>query len=152
MLTFQNIFNSYFIHRSQYSPNLSQYFHLLPEKASAIIPPTLQETQSISASEWPKTFIYIFCAELPVCPASSIRTDLRRFLLWTNLQKSRSSSPSPHTAHCSDTSTTDVRIAPSHNLEVLYMKFQDNLMNAIDNYGQLLMRANYPGNVFLFRG
>lgn len=32
------------------------------------------------------------------------------------------------------------------------MKFQDNLMNAIDNYGQLLMRANYPGNVFLFRG
>lgn len=32
------------------------------------------------------------------------------------------------------------------------MFMKKNLMEAINTYGQMLQRCNYPGNVFLFRG
>ena len=32
------------------------------------------------------------------------------------------------------------------------MNTKNNLMNAMNAYGRLLQRSNYPGNIFLFRG
>lgn len=32
------------------------------------------------------------------------------------------------------------------------MSIKKNLMEAMDNYGQMLQRLNCPGNIFLFRG
>lgn len=32
------------------------------------------------------------------------------------------------------------------------MSNKKNLMDAMDNYGRMLQRNNYPGNIFLFRG
>lgn len=144
-----------FIFHSQKSIS-TQYksiFPLTSGKMQCYNTPTLQGTQCISASGRQKTFIYIFCAEPPACPASSVRTDLRRFLFYERIYKR--ADPAVHRRIRRTAQTHQPLMYGSHDLIIwryFYMKFQDNLMNAIDNYGQMLMRANYPGNVFLFRG